>query len=43
MHASFGKGVVVDCDDRFVTVAFNKRFGIKKFINSYQGLRRIGK
>lgn len=43
MHASFGKGVVVDNDERFVTVAFNKRFGIKKFLNNYQGLRRIGK
>ena len=42
MHASFGKGVVVDNDERFVTVAFDKRFGIKKFLNNYQGLRRIG-
>ena len=43
MHASFGKGVVVDNDDRFVTVAFDKRFGIKKFLNNYSGLRRMGK
>ena len=41
MHASFGKGVVVDNDERFVTVAFDKRFGIKKFLNNYQGLRRM--
>ena len=34
LHASFGKGVVVDIDDRFVTVAFNKRFGVKKFLNN---------
>ena len=40
MHASFGKGVVIDNDERFVTVAFDKRFGIKKFLNNYQGLRR---
>ena len=43
MHASFGKGVVIDNDERFVTVAFDKRFGIKKFLNNYQGLRRIEK
>ncbi len=43
MHASFGKGVVVDNDDKFVTVAFDKRFGIKKFLNNYPGLRRMGK
>lgn len=41
MHASFGRGVVIDSDDRFVTIAFDKRFGIKKFLNNYQGLRRI--
>lgn len=41
LHASFGKGIVVDIDDRFVTVAFNKRFGIKKFLNNYKGLRRM--
>ncbi len=40
IHASFGKGVVIDNDERFVTVAFDKRFGIKKFLNNYQGLRR---
>ena len=40
-HMSFGKGVVVDCDERFVTVAFDKRFGIKKFLSNYQGLRRM--
>ncbi len=43
MHASFGRGVIIDNDDRFVTVAFNKRFGIKKFLNNYPGLRRIEK
>ncbi len=42
-HMSFGKGVVVDSDDRFVTVAFDKRFGIKKFLNNYQGLKRSDK
>ncbi len=39
-HNSFGKGVVVDCDDRFVTIAFDKRYGIKKFISSYKGLKK---
>ena len=42
-HLSFGRGVVIDCDDRFVTVAFDKRFGIKKFLSNYQGLRRSEK
>ena len=42
-HLSFGRGVVNDCDDRFVTVAFDKRFGIKKLLSNYQGLRRSEK
>ena len=41
-HLSYGKGVVVDCDDRFVTVAFDKRYGIKKILSNYKGLKRKG-
>ena len=39
-HMSFGRGVVTDYDDRFVTVAFSNRFGVKKFLSNYQGLRK---
>ena len=39
-HLSFGRGVVISCDDKFVTIAFNKRWGIKKFLSNYTGLRR---
>ena len=39
-HLSFGRGVVIGVDDRFVTVAFNKRFGIKKFLKNYKGLKK---
>ncbi len=39
-HLSFGRGVVIGTDERFVTVAFNKRFGIKKFLKNYKGLRK---
>jgi len=41
-HLSFGRGVVVGVDERFVTVAFNKRFGIKKFLKNYKGLIKEG-
>lgn len=43
LHASFGRGVVIDNDERFVTVAFEKKYGIKKFLNNYSGLRRLNK
>lgn len=39
-HNSFGRGVVVESDEKFVTVAFNNRVGIKKFLSNYQGLKK---
>ena len=39
-HSVFGRGVVVNIDNRFVTVAFNNRIGIKKFLSTYQGLKK---
>ncbi len=41
MHLLFGKGVVIDSDEKFVTIAFDKRFGIKKVLTNYQGLKKI--
>ena len=41
MHDTYGKGVVIDADEKFVTIAFDKRFGIKKLLSNYQGLRRM--
>ena len=39
-HLSFGRGVVIGSDERFVTVAFDKRFGVKKFLKNYKGLKK---
>ena len=39
-HLTFGRGVVVGVDDRFVTIAFSKRFGIKKFLKNYTGIKK---
>ncbi len=39
-HKMFGRGVVVDTDERFVTIAFKKEVGIKKFLNNYTGLTK---
>ena len=39
-HLSFGRGVVIGVDERFVTVAFSNRFGIKKFLKNYKGLKK---
>ena len=39
-HLSFGRGVVIGIEDRFVSVAFDKRFGVKKFLKNYKGLKK---
>ena len=39
-HLTYGKGVVVGVDERFVTIAFDKRFGIRKFFKNYKGLKK---
>lgn len=41
MHLSFGKGIVTNVDDRFVTIAFSVRIGTKKFLKNYKGIRKV--
>ena len=38
---TFGKGVVVSVDDKFITIAFHQRFGVKKFLKNYKGIRKV--
>lgn len=40
-HLTFGKGVVVSVDDKFITIAFHRRFGVKKFLKNYKGIRKV--
>ena len=40
IHMSYGRGVVIDFDEKFVTIAFNKRFGVKKILSNYKGLKK---
>ena len=42
-HLTFGKGVVVSVDDKFITIAFHQRFGVKKFLKNYKGIRTFDK
>jgi len=41
MHTIYGKGVVIDVDDRFVSIAFARNFGIRKLMKNHKGLRKI--
>ncbi len=40
IHDSFGSGVVVGVDDKFISIAFSKNIGIKKFLKNYKGIRK---
>lgn len=41
MHTIYGRGVVVGIDDKFVSIAFNKRFGIRKLMKNHSSIRKV--
>lgn len=41
MHTIYGKGVVLDIDDRFVSIAFARNFGIRKLMKNHKGLKKM--
>lgn len=41
MHTIYGKGVVLDVDDRFVSIAFARNFGIRKLMKNHKGIKKI--
>ncbi len=40
-HLTFGKGIVTDVDERFVTIAFSYKIGSKKLLKNYKGIKKI--
>ena len=41
MHTTYEKGVVVAVEGDFITVAFNKRFGIKKLLKTHKSIHKL--
>ena len=41
VHSVYGRGVIVAIDDKFVSIAFNKRFGIKKIMKNHSSIRKV--
>ena len=41
IHSVYGKGVIVGIDDKFVSIAFNKRFGIKKILKNHSSIKKV--
>ena len=41
MHTIYGKGVVLDVDEKIVNIAFAKNFGIRKLMKNHKSLKKI--
>ncbi len=41
MHLIYGKGVIVEVNGDFITVAFDKRFGIKKLLKNHKSITKM--
>lgn len=41
MHSSFGRGTIIAIDKSFYTAAFSSRFGIKKIMKNFKGIRKV--
>lgn len=41
MHSLYGRGTIVAMDNTFYTVAFSSRFGIKKIMKNFTGIRKV--
>lgn len=41
MHTIYGKGVVIDMDDKFVSVAFARNFGVRKLMKNHKSLKKM--
>ena len=40
MHSIYGRGVVLDTDEKFVNIAFAKNFGIRKLMKNHKSLTK---
>ena len=40
MHTIYGRGVVVDYDDKYVSIAFAKNYGIKKLMKNHKSIKK---
>lgn len=41
MHTIYGRGVVIDTDEKFVSVAFARNFGVRKLMKNHKSLRKM--
>ena len=40
-HTIYGRGVVIGVDDRFVSIAFAKNYGVRKLLKNHKGIKKL--
>lgn len=41
VHTIYGRGVVIDMDEKFVSVAFARNFGVRKLMKNHKSLKKM--
>ena len=41
MHDKYGKGIVVGIEDKLISVAFSKEYGIRKLLKNHKSIKKI--
>ena len=41
MHTIYGRGVIIEVNGEFITVAFAKNYGIKKLLKNHKGIHKL--
>ncbi len=41
IHNIYGKGVIIDIDDKYVNIAFAKNFGVRKLLKNHKGIKKV--
>ena len=41
IHTIYGKGVVIEVDEKFVSIAFARNFGIRKLMKNHKSLKKL--
>ena len=41
MHTIYGRGVVIDSDEKYVSVAFARNFGVRKLMKNHKSLKKM--
>lgn len=41
MHANFGRGTIIEVGKKYITISFERKYGIKKIIMNHEMIKKI--